>query len=154
MTGYDKEQQDTFVEYASEHGLTPAMRKLGYPGSWATASKWCKMRGVDYSVDTLRSQAQATGQWYNDKDKLLVAQEAYRLIYETVTNSNLTTKEQKELADAGKRWIEVMNLIEGKATVVSREEQVDDTFRALIDEFNTNATNVKPHFSVPRDERK
>jgi hypothetical protein len=133
---YSERQQNEFVQLAEEQGITPAMRRLGYPASWAAGKAWCESRGVSVTVDTLRSHASTIGQWYDTSDKLLVAQEAYRVIYETLTNTpTISPREQKELADAGKKWIETMNLIEGKATNIARTEEPDNVFDSLLAEF-------------------
>lgn len=143
MQGYSEEKITTFLELAQEIGLTPAMRQLGYPKSWATASKWAEQRGVEITVDTLKQHAKEFDIYYNAKDKLLVCQEGLRRIYEElITETFITADDKKKLADATKRFIEAMQLVEGKATEIKQDNSANDNvFSELLKEFEKEETN-------------
>lgn len=141
--GYSEEEQSKFVELAQEIGLTPAMRELGYPKSWATASKWAEQRGVEITVDTLKQHAKEFDIYYNAKDKLLVCQEGLRRIYEDLINETfISADDKKKLADATKRFVETMQLVEGKATEIKQDNSANDNvFSELLKEFEADSAH-------------
>lgn len=136
MKGYTEKQRNDFLELAQEIGFTPAMRELGYPKSWATASKWAEQRGVNITVDTLKQHAKEFDIYYQAKDKLLVCQEGLRRIYEDLINETfISPDDKKKLADATKRFVETMQLVEGKATEIRQDNSDDNVFNELLREF-------------------
>lgn len=135
--GYSEEEITTFIEHAQELGIGRARRELGYPKSWITGRKWCDARGVDVSLDEVMSKAAATQKWYQNEEKLLVCQEGLERIHEQLLGGDLTPDDIKKLSDASKRFVETMNLIEGRATSISRDESGagDDLFNDALREF-------------------
>lgn len=135
--GYTEEQITTFIEHAQELGIGRARRDLGYPQSWITGKKWCEQRGVNVSFDEVMSKAAQTREWYKNEEKLLVCQEGLERIHEQLLGSDLSSDDIKKLSDAAKRFIETMNLIEGRATSISKDESgaADDLFHDALRQF-------------------
>lgn len=125
MNTYSEQQITDWLELAKEVGITKAKRELGYPKAWLTGKRWADARGVNIDVDEVRAKAAAQREWYKDEEKLLIAQEELNRIHEALQNDSLTADDLKKLADAYKRTIETMNLVEGKATNIQETQSTD-----------------------------
>lgn len=136
---YTEDQIADWLQLAQEVGIGKARRQLGYPNSWITGKKWGEARGINLEVDAVKARAAATREWYVAEDKLLVCQEGLDRIHEALTENDLTPDDIKKLSDAAKRFIETMNLIEGKATSIAKDESnaADDLFAQAMREFQT-----------------
>ena len=136
-TRYDETKIVNFVELASEIGITRAQRELGYPSSWITGKKWATQRGIDIPVDEVKAKAAEIREWYKNEEKLTICQEGLDRIYQMLTGSVLDPDELNKLSTATKKFIETMNLIEGKATAIAKDEAgaADDMFMDALKKF-------------------
>lgn len=119
---YDDQEQEEFVEVAQEMGIGPAMRELGYPGSYHTAQRWLEDRGIEISVSTLKSRAAKLGHFYGQKEKALVAQGIIDRIMEMVEVDELDADGINKIANAYQRAVQTLNLVTGEAT--DRKESI------------------------------
>lgn len=134
---YSDRQIDDFIEAAQEMGMSPAMRKLGYPSAWSTGQRWFKERGLETPVvDSLMAKAVELRQFYTDKEKKFAAQAAIDRIVESLQQDELTADDINKLANALNKVIQTFNLIEGKATSVHEQRQKDGTDLAIMDMLN------------------
>lgn len=137
MQTYTEQQITEWLSLAKEVGITKAIRELGYPKAWLTGKRWADSRGIDIDVDEVRAKAANMREWYKDEEKLLIAQEELNRIHEALQQTGLTADDLKKLADAYKRTIETMNLVEGKATNIQETQSTDafdEAYMRLIKE--------------------
>ena len=127
---YTDDQINEFIEVANELGIGPTMKELGYPGSWATAQRWFKARGIDTpDIDSLKSQASKINQFYDTKEALLVIQEGMQIIHATYLNKwdTLDADEQKKLAEAMQKLTNSMRVLQDKASTITESRYSDAT---------------------------
>lgn len=126
-----------FLACAQEMGISPAMRKLEYPASWATAQRWFAEAGIELpSVDSLVAKAAEMKGFYGDKEKLFGAQTLIDRIVESLQQDHLTADEINKLGTALNKAIQTFNLIEGKSTVITESRQKDGSDLAIMDMLN------------------
>jgi len=138
--GYSKfteEQITEFINVAQEIGIGPAIRTVGYPGSYHTAKKWFEQRNVDLpTIDTLAKMAVDMRVFYTDKEKVIAAQAVLDRCVETLMEDALDADQLNKLANAVHKAIQTINLIEGKSTNISENRQKDGQDLAIIDLLN------------------
>lgn len=141
---YSEEDKREFIECAQEMGVSPAMRKLNYPGSWSTAQRWFVEADLELpTVDSLASKAAQMKAYYGDHEKLYGAQVIADRIIEMAHETELTPDEINKLTNAYSKAIQTFNLIEGKATNISESHTKDGADLALMDMLNEQkARNV------------
>lgn len=135
---YTDEQVDEFIEIATEIGVGPAMRELGYPGSWHTAHRWLDERGIEVTVDTLKRKARRLGVFYGTKEKVVAAQSVIDRIMELLEQEHLNAEDINKIANALERAIKTMELVEGRATERKEQSNLDSTdleIRRLLTEM-------------------
>ena len=133
---YSNEQRAEFLELASEIGVTRAMRRLGYPNSWATGRRWMDDAGIDVPIDEIKSIAKAHHDWYQTEDMLVVAQEGVRRVHEELQRTNLTPDEHKKMSESFQKYANTWLLLQGKANNISESRSKDSTDIALMELFN------------------
>lgn len=144
---YTEEEVSEMVSLAQEVGITKAIQELGY-GSWATVARWCRQRGVSAEdTDPLRAKAVTIREFYKEQEKLAICQQGLQRVFEVLTTKEispdlLTSDDIKKLADATKRLLEAMALVEGKPTNITQENQQDDAFKQMLAEFNNASNNT------------
>jgi hypothetical protein len=135
---YSDRQVAEFIETAQEMGISPAMRKLGYPGAWATAQRWFETAGLGLpTVDSLIAKAVELKQFYGDKEKKFAAMTLIdRIVEKLLQESDLTADDINKLGNALNKAIQTFNLIEGKSTSITESRQKDGTDLAIVDMLN------------------
>lgn len=134
---YSDRQVQDFIEAATEMGVSPAMRALGYPKTWSTAQTWFKTAGLELpTVDSLMAKAAELKQFYSDKEKKFAVQVTLDRIVEKLQQDDLTADDLNKLANALNKAIQTFNLVEGKATSVHEQRQKDGSDLAIIDMLN------------------
>lgn len=134
---YDEEMIIDFITNAQEMGISPAMRQMGYPGSYHTAKKWFEQRAIELpTIDTLAKMAVDTRVFYSDKEKLLAAQQVLDRCVETLMQEQLDADQLNKLSNAVHKAIQTINLVEGKSTAISEQRNKDNTDVAIIDMLN------------------
>ena len=134
---YEEEKIVSFISVAQEMGIGPAIRSLGYPGSYHTAKKWFEQRAIELpTMDTLAKMAVDMRVFYTDKEKLLAAQAVLDRCVETLYQDDLDSDQLNKLANAVHKAIQTINLIEGKSTAISEQRNKDNTDIAIIDLLN------------------
>jgi hypothetical protein len=118
-------------------GLGPAIRTVGYPGSYHTAKKWFEQRNIDLpTVDTLAKMAVDLRVFYSEKEKLIAAQAVLDRCVESLMEETLDPDQLNKLANAVHKAIQTINLIEGKSTAINENRQKDGQDLAIIDLLN------------------
>ena len=145
---YTDKEINEYCALAQEVGLTRAKRELGYPKSWSTGQRWCKVRGIEVAVDDLKAKAAETREWYKDEEVKVLAQEGFnRVADELINNPVLTPDDQKKLSEAGMKWYNVWANVQGKATNINENRQTDTMDDHLVELLNmqhaNNVLNVK-----------
>ena len=136
-TKYTEEQVSNFIECANEMGIGPAMRELGYPGSYHTASKFYKQRNLDIpTVNTLASMSKQLDIFYKDREKVLAAQAVLDRSIEKLYQEDLLAEDINKLSNAIHKAIQTINLIEGKSTNINEQRNKDGSDLAIIDILN------------------
>lgn len=134
---YSENQVTDFINAAKEMGISPALRTLGYPASYATAIKWFEERGeLRPDVDSLLAKAAELKAFYGDREKLFAAQSLIDRIVEQLQQNDLDADQINKLGNALHKAIQTFNLIEGKATNVTESRQKDGTDLAIMDMLN------------------
>jgi hypothetical protein len=134
---YNEDQIEEFISTADEMGLGPAIRYLGYPGSYHTAKKFYTQRGLDLPTpDSLAVLARSLGIFYSDKEKIVAAQAVLDRCFEKLMEDNLNSEELNKLSNAVHKAIQTINLIEGKSTNINENRSKDGTDLALVDMIN------------------
>lgn len=133
---YTNEQRATFLEVMSEIGISRAMRKLGYPASWATGKKWADAAGIDVPLDEIKAQAKAHHDWYETEDMLLVAQAGVLRVAEELQRTDLTPDEHKKMSEAFQKYANTWLLLHGKANNINETRTKDSTDLALMELLN------------------
>lgn len=132
---YTDQQINEFLALAEEVGITRAKRELGYPGSWATAQRWAKVRNVAVATDEVMARAAGTREWYKTEEVIVIAQEGFNRVYEElVSNKELSPDDQKKLAEALMKHYNVWANAQGKATAIT-ETRATDTFDEHLQEL-------------------
>lgn len=135
---YSDEQKADFIETAQEMGISPALRRLGYPATWATGRRWFQESGASLpDIDSLMSKAAELKQFYSDKEKLFAVQTLIDRIVEQLQENDLDADSINKLGNALNKAIQTFNLIEGKATSVSETRTKDGTDLAVMDMINS-----------------
>lgn len=123
---YSEEEEERFISTANEIGIGPAMRELGYPGSYNTAAKWFKSRAMDTpSVSSLQAHANALKQHYSIEEELAGVQLLMDRYTEQMMSKDLSADELNKLANGYERLIKTKRLIEGKATGITETQSYD-----------------------------
>lgn len=136
MKSYTEKQQSEFVELAQTLGIGPARRELGYP-SYPTAIKWCQQRGVTPNVDTLMQSIKQYHTFYQDRDALLVCEQALARVQEKLTSDHLDADELKKVSEALQKTVNTWLLLQGKANNITEKVSKDTTDIELLDLLNT-----------------
>ena len=140
---YSNEQIATFLELASEIGITRSMRKLGYPASWGTAKRWVDAAGIEVPIDELKAIAKEHHAWYQTEELLLVAQEGIMRVYLELQQADLDPDQHKKLSEAFQKYSNSWLLLQGKANNINetrRKDSMDIGLMELINnEMNRNA---------------
>lgn len=136
-SNYEEDQKLEFIAQAQEMGISPAMRMLGYPGSYHTAKKWFNEKNIELpSLDSLSQMARQIGIFYSDKEKILAAQAVLDRCVESLMEDNLDADQLNKLSNAVHKSIQTINLIEGKSTAISETRSKDGTDLAIHDLLN------------------
>ena len=123
---YTDEERATFLELATEVGITRAKRQLGFPHSWATGQKWAQAAGIELPLDDIKAQAAAAYDWYKTEDLLITVQQGLRTAQEALENSEgLSPDEQKKLAETVQKYANTWLLLQGKANSISESRKTD-----------------------------
>jgi hypothetical protein len=134
---YTDQQVNDFISTAKEMGISPALRTLGYPASYATAIRWFEERGeLRPDVDSLLAKAAELKAFYGDREKLFAAQSLIDRIVEQLQQNDLDADSINKLGNALHKAIQTFNLIEGKATAVTESRTKDGTDLAVMDMLN------------------
>lgn len=139
---YTEDQKTALLELAQEVGLGRAIRELGYP-TYPTAMYWARQRNVVIDVDPIKQRAAQTAQWYADDEKKLVAQAGLERIYEQLKENTLTADDINKLANATKKYVEIMAMIDGKPTSITQEITDDGVFEQLLKEINMSHRDLE-----------
>lgn len=130
---YDDTQINAFLEIAVEKGITKTMRELGYPGSWSTAERWAKMRGIEVAVDPIKARARATAEFYKDEELLTIAEQGLSRAYDDLVHSrSLTADDQMKLSKAISSYIKDYLTIQGRATSINESRSTDGMDAGLV----------------------
>jgi hypothetical protein len=135
---YTDEQISQFIDISTEMGISPAMRYLGYPGSYHTASKWYQERNLELpNIDSLKQMARNIGVFYSDKEKVISAQAVIdRAVEKLMEDDTLLADDINKLSNAIHKAIQTINLIEGKSTNINENRSKDGTDLAIHDLLN------------------
>lgn len=134
---YSENQVNEFISTAKEMGISPALRTLGYPASYATAIRWFEERGeLRPDVDSLLAKAAELKAFYGDKEKSFAAQTLMDRIVEKLMHDDLDADALNKLSNSLHKVIQTINLIEGKATAVTESRTKDGTDLAVMDMLN------------------
>jgi hypothetical protein len=134
---YSENQLNEFISTAKEIGISPAMRKLGFPASYNTAIRWFEERGeARPTIDSLLSKAAELKAFYGDREKTFAAMALMDRIVEQLHEDDLDSDAINKLSNALHKVIQTMNLIEGKATNVNESRTKDATDLAINDILN------------------
>jgi hypothetical protein len=137
MPKYTEEQKLEYIETAKEIGIGPAMRELGFPGSYHTAQNWLSEFGVEITKDSLQQRAVTLGIYYSTKEKVLAAQALLvRLLEKIEGTESLDAKDLVNLANAMQRVMQTLALIEGEATQRTETLTKDATDVELVEMLN------------------
>jgi hypothetical protein len=140
---YTDEQRADFLEHASQVGITRAMRDLKYPKSWHVANRWVNAAGIEVPKDAVKAQAQATKDWYQTEELLLVAQIGIERVSEELMNSDLSPDEHKKLSEAFQKYSNTWLLLMGKANNISETRSRDSVDLDIMELINAeNAKNA------------
>lgn len=123
---YSDEEIETFITTASDVGIARAQRELGYPNSWATANRWIKSRGIEITVDSLKSKSAEFNQWYDTEETLIIAQAGMDRVYETLMEQNLLPDDQKKMAEAFQKYANTWMLLKGRSTNITETRSVGE----------------------------
>lgn len=134
---YSDKQVEEFISAAKEMGISPALRHLGYPGSYNTAIRWFAEKGESRpDIDSLLQKAAELKQFYGDKEKLYAAQTLIDRIVEQLMQNDLDADQINKLGNALHKAIQTFNLIEGKSTNITESRSKDGTDLAIMDMLN------------------
>lgn len=134
---YTQADVDEFIEVAQEIGIGPAMRALKFPATWGTAQRWFEAAGIELpSIGTLQEKARGMKTFYEDREKMTVAQAELDRIVEKLDADELTADDLNKLANALHRTVQTINLIEGKSTAITESRSKDGSDLAIIDMLN------------------
>ncbi|MFF7496309.1 hypothetical protein [Streptomyces rubiginosohelvolus] len=129
---YTEQEKLTYLELATTIGHSRAMRELGYPKHWSTANSWAKEFNVTIALDELKQKAAEFNDWYGTEEQLIAMQEVISRGREFILyREDLTPDELKKTAEAMKRAIETMQLLQGKATSRTGTEEGSETDAAI-----------------------
>lgn len=130
-------EQIEFVDLASEIGISPAMRQLGYPRSYNTAKKWfAELNKEVPKLDALMQQAADMKKFYGDAEKKVALQNMMDRIVEELHSSKLDSESINKLANALEKTIRAFQLVEGKATNINESHSKDGSDLAIRDMLN------------------
>ena len=129
---YSERQKTTFIELAQVVGIGKAIRELGYPKGWLTAKRWFDARGLEAPRSLTQQLAAAHRELYTTEEKLQAGRLLLDSINEKLNEDTLSAGELKQLADTFKKTVETMQLLEGKATLIS---QNNDAFDAQVQQL-------------------
>lgn len=134
---YSEEESRSFVEVAKEIGISPAMRQLGYPGSYNTARKWFEEQGeIVPDLDSLMRKAADMKRFYGDSEKKIAIQTLIDRIVEKLEKDDLDADGINKLANALNKAIQSFQLVEGKSTNITESRTKDGSDLAIIDMLN------------------
>lgn len=130
---YTDQEIATFLELASEIGITRAKRQLGYPHSWSTGQRWVEGAGISVPLDELKAQAAAHNDWYKTEEILKVVQEGFIRAFEALQTEDLDPDQQKKLAEAVQKYSNTWLLLQGKANNINENRKTDSTDIELME---------------------
>lgn len=147
---YTEEEEERFIEVANEIGIHPAMRELGYPGSYNTCAKWFKSRSLETpSVSSLQTHANSLKQHYALEEEMAGVQLLMDRYVEKAMTEDLSPDELNKLANGYERLIKTKRLIEGKSTNIAETQTYDGTDLEIIrltqEMEERNADFIKEH---------
>lgn len=116
MARYIEEEKSEFCELAQEIGIAAAMRELSYPKSYNTARYWLDQRGIEITVDSLKSKAAELKHFYGYKEQMLTLQTELDRIQEMLESGDLDADGLNKLSNALSKTINAMELISGRVT--------------------------------------
>lgn len=135
MQKFTDQEITTFLELAQEVGITKAMRELGYPGSWNTASRWAKLRNVEVATDELKARAAAAREWYKEEEAMEVIREGMNRVHEElIANKGLSPDDQKKLSEAFYKYYNSWASLMGKkdSTELTPKDEAPDHISELL----------------------
>lgn len=140
---YTEEQIDDFIETAQLTGISPAIKRLGYP-SFPTAQKWFRERGLEMpTLDSLMQKAAEMRVFYGDNEKKYAIQVLMDAFVEKAQEKDLDADGLNKLANGLMKLIQAFQLIEGKSTQITETHKKDGTDLGAIDLINAaKARNV------------
>lgn len=125
---YTEEEEERFIEVANEIGIGPAMRELGYPGSYNTCAKWFKSRSLETpTVTSLQAHASSLKQHYALEEEMAGVQLLMDRYVEKALTEEMTPDELNKLANGYERLMKTKRLIEGKSTNIAETQTYDGT---------------------------
>lgn len=134
---YTEEEQREFIETAQEIGISPAMRRLGFPGSYNTGLKFFEEAGLPRpDIDSLMHKAAEMKIMYSDNEKMFAAQAALDRIVEMFHEKDLDADAINKLTNALAKAIQTMQLIQNKATTIAETRKADDLDARIADEIS------------------
>jgi hypothetical protein len=134
---FTEEQVSEFIELATEMGIGPAMRYLGYPKSYHTAKKFYVQRNIDMpSANSLAVMSKQLDIFYTDREKVLAAQAVIDRSVEKLYEDDLLADDISKLSNSIHKAIQTINLIEGKSTNINENRSKDGTDLAIVDMLN------------------
>jgi len=114
---YSNEEQEAFIEVAKTEGISRAIRELGYPNSWATGNRWFEARGIEAPIiSEVKAMANAMKEAFNEKSKIAIGEQGLERVMEMLNSDNLTADDIKKISESYMKFVNTMNLIEGKST--------------------------------------
>jgi hypothetical protein len=130
---YTQEMIDEFVETAQLTGISPAIKRLGYP-SFPTAQKWFRDKGLGMpNIDSLMAKAAELKVFYGDSEKKYAIQSVMDAIVEKVQENDLDADSLNKLANGLTKLIQAFQLVEGKSTSITESHTKDATDLAVYD---------------------
>lgn len=135
---YTQQEVDDFIEVASEKGIAPAVRELGYPTT-PTGLNWFKAKGLTApTIDSLQQRAADMRFFYQDQEKKYAAQRNIERIVEMLEDKDdLDADAINKLSNALHTAIKTFNLIDGKSTSITESHTKDAIDLGVSDILNS-----------------
>lgn len=149
---YTDEQRAEFLEVASEIGIAPAMRQLGFPAGWTTGQRWMQAAGIEIPLDAIKALAKAHDDWYQTEHVLLVAEEGIKRVHEELQRTKFTPDEHKKMSEALQKYANTWRLLQDKATNITETHSRDGMDLEIVDLLNSvEAKNARIEQEVESD---
>ena len=145
---YTPEEQEAFIEVAKIEGISGAMKELGYPNSWATGNRWFEARGIEAPVvNEIKARANEMKEALNDRNKIVVAEVGLERVLDILNDPNLSADDLKKASEAYQKFVNSMNLIEGKSTdIVENRSEVPSEIMAAIEDYESKSATITDLF--------